>query len=177
MNLPNKLTLIRLLLVPLFMIVLLLRTTYGAYISALIFTAAALTDTLDGYFARKQNEITRLGKFIDPLADKLLISAALVTLTQMGKVSAWISMIIIGREFAITGFRTIAASEGVVLSSSSMGKAKTISQIVAIVAAILQLPLADFLMFIAVILTIISGLQYIINGWKLLATFKTENDS
>lgn len=169
MNLANKLTIARILLVPVFMIFLLNKIPYGVPIAAGIFIIAAITDTLDGYIARKNNQITNFGKFMDPLADKLLVSAALISLVQMGRLSAWIVVIIISREYTISILRAVAASEGVVIAASWWGKAKTITQIIAIIFTItnnfpfeyINIPFADIMMGAAVLITIISGVDYL----------------
>jgi CDP-diacylglycerol--glycerol-3-phosphate 3-phosphatidyltransferase len=123
MNLPNRITLARIVLVPIFLLILSVKIKYGHFLAAAVFILAASTDGLDGYLARKRNQVTKLGKFMDPLADKLLVSAALISLVELGKISAWVAFIIIGREFAVTGLRSIAAAEGVVISASRLGKA------------------------------------------------------
>ncbi len=178
MNLANRVTLARIFLVPIFMFFILIRIPFGEYIAAAVFILAASTDGLDGYIARARKEVTKFGKLMDPLADKLLISAALISLVEINLVPAWIAVIIISREFAVTGLRSIAAGEGVVISASKLGKFKTVSQIVAIVAIILNdvivmitgitFSIGDVLLFVAVIFTIWSGLDYFINGWKVL---------
>lgn len=176
MNLANKLTLLRIFLIPVFMVFLLNKIPYGAPIAAGIFIIAAITDTLDGYVARKRNEITNLGKFMDPLADKLLVSAALISLVQMGRLSAWIVTIIIAREFTISILRAVAAAEGRVIAASWWGKAKTISQITAIIAILLNnfpfnhinFPFDIIMMWISVIFTIVSGVDYIIINKDIL---------
>lgn len=170
MNLPNKLTILRIILVPVFMWFLLLRNYYPGYSEALAlitFIIAALTDGLDGYLARKNENVTKFGKIVDPLADKLLITAALIAFVAMREISAWVAIIIIGRELAITGLRAVAASEGVVLSANKWGKMKTILQISAIIAIIIHpqivfFPeiLAQILLWIAVIITVYSGYLY-----------------
>ncbi|MCR4434419.1 MAG: CDP-diacylglycerol--glycerol-3-phosphate 3-phosphatidyltransferase [Clostridiales bacterium] len=193
MNLPNKITLSRVFLVPIFMIFViplpdwllngeLLRfihpqmlsinrfiVYYGNYIAAFIYIIAAITDGVDGYIARKRKEITRLGKFLDPIADKLLVTAALIVLLIRNDVTGWAAMIIIGREFIVTGLRLVAAGEGIVIAASKMGKLKTITQLIAVVASLLDnYPLSLFTsfrfdqvaMFIAVIITIYSGYDY-----------------
>lgn len=176
MNIPNLLTLFRILLVPVFMFFLLVKIPYGQYIAAAVFIIAASTDGLDGYIARKTKQITNLGKFMDPLADKLLVSAALISLVQLGKISGWIAIIIIGREFAVTGLRSIAAAEGLIIAASKLGKYKTVSQIVAIVAllindfllTIVSIPLATILLYIAVFFTIYSGVDYFVKAARVL---------
>ncbi|SES68891.1 CDP-diacylglycerol--glycerol-3-phosphate 3-phosphatidyltransferase [Natronincola peptidivorans] len=169
MNLANKLTCLRIILIPVFMMFLLNRIPYGVEIAAVIFIIAAITDALDGYVARKKNQITTLGKFMDPLADKLLVSAALISLVQMGKLSALVVVIIIAREFTISILRAVAAAEGVVIAASWWGKLKTITQIVAIIAILvdnfpfkyINFPFDTIMVWVAVIFTIISGVDYI----------------
>jgi CDP-diacylglycerol---glycerol-3-phosphate 3-phosphatidyltransferase len=169
MNLANKLTLGRIFLVPIFMFFLLVKIPYGEYIAAGIFILAALTDSLDGYIARSRNQITKFGKFMDPLADKLLVSAALISLVEMDKLSAWVVVVIVAREFAITGLRVLAASEGITIAANWWGKIKTITQIVAIVALLLNnypfslisFPFDRISVALAVIFTIISGVDYL----------------
>ncbi|MGE5552658.1 MAG: CDP-diacylglycerol--glycerol-3-phosphate 3-phosphatidyltransferase [Betaproteobacteria bacterium] len=160
MTVATLLTLIRIFLVPLFMTVILLNVPYGGYVGALVFTLAAATDGLDGYLARRRNEVTRLGILLDPLADKLLISAALVSLVQLRLAGAGVAVLIIGREFAVTGLRLVAAAEGVVIPASGWGKAKTLAQIVAVVATLIRFPLARELMWLAAGITVLSGVAY-----------------
>lgn len=176
MNLANKLTLSRIFLIPIFMLVLLIRIPYGEYIAAGIFIAAASTDGLDGYIARKRKQITNLGKLMDPLADKLLISAALISLVELDAISGWIAVVIIGREFFVTGLRTIAAAEGVILAASKLGKIKTISQIVAISAlllkdfplSLLNITFGKYAMYVALFFTIWSGIDYYVKARRNL---------
>ena len=176
MNLPNTLTMIRIILVPIFMLVLLVKIPYGQLFAAAIFIIAASTDGLDGYIARKRKQITNFGKIMDPLADKLLVSAALISLVQLGKISGWVAVLIIGREFAVTGLRSVAAAEGIVIAASKLGKYKTVSQIVAIVAILINefiikiigLPLGDYFMYVAIFFTVYSGLDYFLKAGKLL---------
>lgn len=178
MNLPNLLTLARIFLVPVFLLAFLTRLNSGAYVAAGVFIVAAITDGVDGYLARRNQEITRLGQFLDPLADKLLVSAALIAMVELGEITTWVAMVIIGREMAVTGLRAIAAAEGTVIAAGPWGKFKTVVQIVFIVTAILQgsLPggfwlrtLADWLfvplLWAAVALTIWSGVDY---GWAYI---------
>ena len=176
MNLANKLTMLRIFLIPVFMVFLLNKIPHGASIAAGIFIVAAITDTLDGYIARKRNEITNLGKFMDPLADKLLVSAALISLVQMGKLSAWVVVVIIGREFTISILRAVAAAEGRVIAASLWGKTKTIFQIIAIISILINnfpfnysnFPFDTIMVWLAVIFTIISGVDYIIINMDIL---------
>ncbi len=187
MNLPNTLTLVRIVMIPIFMVAILLKLPGGkAYfyyqdqVAAIIFVLAAATDGIDGYIARKWSQVTNLGKFLDPLADKLLVSAALIALIQLGTVSAWIVWVILAREFAVTGLRAIAASEGVVISASKLGKLKTLAQVVAITALILKdwplsylhIYIGQPILYIALILTIISGVDYLVKSRHLLLKAK-----
>ncbi|TDX52930.1 CDP-diacylglycerol--glycerol-3-phosphate 3-phosphatidyltransferase [Orenia marismortui] len=176
MNLPNKLTLLRIGLVPIFMAFLLIESlgTAGRYLALGVFILAAITDALDGYIARKEGLVTNLGKFIDPLADKLLISAALIALVDMQIISAWPAIIIIAREFAVTGLRVLAAAEGIVIAASNLGKYKTNAQIFAIIALILGLPFSQVLLWIAVILTLISGIDYLLKSKELISDERLE---
>jgi len=175
-NLPNTLTIFRIILVPVFMFFLLVKIPYGQYIAAAIFIIAASTDGLDGYIARKRKQITNFGKIMDPLADKLLVSAALISLVQLGKIAGWVAVIIIGREFAVTGLRSVAAAEGIVIAASKLGKYKTISQIIAIVAILINefilnllgFSLGQYLLYIAVFFTLYSGIDYFLKAGKLL---------
>ncbi len=168
MNLANKITILRILLVPFFMFLLLAEFPYSNLLAAIVFILAASTDSVDGYIARKRNEVTSFGKFIDPLADKILVTSALIILVEMGKLSSVIAIIIITREFVITGFRMLAASEGVVIAASGWGKLKTILQIIAIVAIMLNnipfewigFPFDKITLTLAVAVTIISGVDY-----------------
>ncbi|WP_202077221.1 CDP-diacylglycerol--glycerol-3-phosphate 3-phosphatidyltransferase [Caldalkalibacillus salinus] len=191
MNLANKITLARIFLVPIIMLFLLVRfdmgevafaevtITYSEMIAAIIFIIAASTDGLDGYIARKRKLVTNLGKFLDPLADKLLITAALISLVDRGSVEAWMVIVIISREFAVTGLRLVAAADGQVIAASKLGKLKTIVQIVAIVAVMLNnfpfgtigIPFATLSMWVAVIVTIVSGVDYFMKN-KSVIQFK-----
>lgn len=185
MNLANKLTIIRMILVPVFLVFLAIKgMPYGKSIATIIFILAALTDKLDGYIARSRNQITRFGKFMDPLADKLLVTAALVSLVEFQVLPAWAAMIIIAREFAVTGLRSVAAAEGIVIAASGWGKAKTVTQIVAIIAALINLNkdslatlsvftiipfsflewIAKISMAFAIIITIVSGVDYFVKN-------------
>mgnify|MGYP000875680513 FL=1 len=178
MNLPNKITLARVLLIPIFMIVLLSNFPNNNYIAALIFTIASATDGLDGHIARSRNQVTTFGKFVDPLADKLLVSTALICMIQLGKVPAWIVVIIIAREFTITGFRIIAASEGITIAASPLGKIKTITQLIAIIAILINnypfrlinFPFDRVMLYLALIFTVISGVDYIYRNKEVLKT-------
>lgn len=180
MNLANRITLTRIFLVPVVMFFLLVRynigtfsigtltMTYNELIAALVFILAASTDGLDGYIARKNKMVTNLGKFLDPLADKLLISAALISLVEMQRLEAWIAIIIISREFAVTGLRLIAAADGKVIAASALGKLKTWVQIVAVTVVMIRnfpfeflgIPFDQVAIWAMVIITLYSGYDY-----------------
>ena len=163
LNLPNVLTVARILAVPVIVVALLDETPNGDVIAAIVFALAAFTDGLDGYIARSRGSITTFGKLMDPIADKLLIVAALVALVSLDRLAAWVAMVIIAREFAVTGLRTIAAEQGVVIAASWLGKLKTIVQVAAVFALILweSSPLGvDLLVYAAVAVTVISGADY-----------------
>lgn len=178
MNLANRLTLARIFLVPIFMMILIIKIPYGKFIAAAVFILAASTDGLDGYIARKKNQVTRLGKFMDPLADKLLVSAALISLVELQEIPAWVAVIIIGREFAVTGLRSIAAAEGIIIAASKLGKYKTVFQIIAISALFLEdypfrhfninIPFGKTVMAVAVVFTIWSGIDYFLKTKDIL---------
>ncbi|HHY81055.1 MAG TPA: CDP-diacylglycerol--glycerol-3-phosphate 3-phosphatidyltransferase [Clostridiales bacterium] len=180
MNLANKITLLRIILIPLFIVFMLVPFKYSNFVAVFVFIAAACTDTLDGYIARKRNEVTNFGKFIDPLADKLLVTSALVCLVETGKVSSAAAIIIISREFVITGFRLLAVTEGIIIAASWWGKIKTITQIIAIAALILDnfpfryvgIPFDQIALYVSVIITIVSGVDYIYKNRNL---FYSEN--
>lgn len=167
LNLPNTITLIRIAMIPLIMLVLLLPTPGKYWIAAVLFVAAAATDGLDGYFARSRNLVTTLGKFLDPLADKLLILATLICLLALGDVGAVVIIIILTRELMVTGLRAIAADKGIVIAASYFGKLKTVSQIVAIAYVLLAGAFAVFpgwlgttLIWVAAGITLLSGADY-----------------
>lgn len=163
LNLPNFLTLLRILAVPVVVVALLGETPNGDALAAAVFALAALTDGLDGYFARSRDAVTNFGKLMDPLADKLLITAALVSLVSLDRLQAWVAMVIIAREIAVTGLRAIAAERGVVIAASWMGKVKTVLQIAAVIALIAVDPSpawVDALVYAAVAMTLVSGADY-----------------
>lgn len=176
MNLANKITIFRVLLVPLFLIVLYSNIDNNVIIAGIIFVIASFTDMLDGYIARSQNLVTSFGKFVDPLADKVLASAALIALVDMGYIRGWIVVVIIAREFTVTGFRVLAASEGVTIAASPWGKIKTITQLIAIILFLFNnYPFsyigirADLIMiYIALIFTIVSGIDYIVKNKNII---------
>lgn len=176
MNLPNKLTIIRVLLIPFFVFFLLVPAAGDAsrYIALVIFIIASLTDLADGKIARKYNLVTNFGKFMDPLADKLLVCSALICFVEMDLLPAWIVIIIISREFIISGFRLIASDNGVVIAASYWGKFKTTSQMIMIVLLIAQIPgsifdvLEQLFIYIALILTVVSLIDYLIKNKNVL---------
>jgi len=162
-NVPNVLTIIRILAVPVLVVALLDETPDGDVIAAIVFALAALTDGLDGYIARRRKQVTTFGKLMDPLADKLLIVAALVSLVALDRLQAWIAMVIIARELAVTGLRAVAVEQGVVISASWLGKVKTALQVAAIIALIAVDPATtavDILVYTALAVTVISGADY-----------------
>lgn len=169
MNLPNKLTVFRVILIPFFVVLLLFDiTAYDEWIALAIFIIASLTDFLDGHIARKYNLVTNFGKFMDPLADKLLVCSALICLVELSRIPAWIVILIIAREFIISGFRLIASDNGVVIAASYWGKFKTTFQIVMICLMIANLePLylvTQVVMWAALILTVVSLVDYLIKN-------------
>ena len=171
LNLANTLTLLRILAVPVVVVALLGETPNGDALAAAVFALAAATDGLDGYFARSRDAITTFGKLMDPLADKLLITAALISLVSLDRLQAWVAMVIIAREIAVTGLRAIAAERGVVIAASWMGKLKTVLQIAAVIALIAADPApvwVDVLVYLAVAATVISGADYFLGLRKRL---------
>ena len=170
MNLPNKLTIARMAMVPLFMIALLMNTQASRILATVIFALASLTDMLDGQIARKYNMVTNFGKLMDPLADKVLTAAAMICLVELGDLAAWIAVVIIFREYLITGLRSVAASENIVVAANIWGKVKTVCQMIALmllmvkpqVVALCGIDLGMWIMYVAVALTIYSGLDYVL---------------
>jgi CDP-diacylglycerol---glycerol-3-phosphate 3-phosphatidyltransferase len=163
LNLPNFLTLLRILAVPVVVVALLGETSNGDALAAGVFALAALTDGLDGYFARSRDSVTTFGKLMDPLADKLLITAALLALVSLNRLAPWVAMVIIAREIAVTGLRAIAAERGIVIAASWLGKVKTVLQIAAVIALIATNPApawVDALVYLALAATVISGVDY-----------------
>jgi len=171
-NIANRITLVRISMIPLFLGVLLLNIPYSKTIAAVVFAVAAGTDGIDGYIARARKEVTNLGKFLDPLADKLLITSALIYLVEINQISSWIAIIIVAREFAVTGLRTIAVGRGIVIAASSWGKVKTVSQVIAVVVLLLHdffapitgFPVGQVAIYAALILTVISGIDYFVKA-------------
>ncbi len=181
MNLPNKITIVRVCMIPIFLIFMLIpEITYGRYIAAGIFILAALTDALDGHIARKHNLITNFGKFMDPLADKLLVSSALICLVELKLIPSWVVIVIIAREFIISGFRLIASDNGVVIAAGWWGKIKTNVQIVMSVMLIINLDvgfiniLEQVAIYLALALTVISLVDYMLKNKLVLKEHNTK---
>ena len=175
MNLPNKITILRIFMIPLFLVFMLIPgIPYGQYIAAGIFLIAALSDLVDGYIARKHNLITNFGKFMDPLADKLLVSSALICFVELNLLPAWIVIIIIARDFIISGFRLIASDKGVVIAADFWGKLKTNVQMVLCVMLIINLDnafiniLEQITVYLAVALTVISLVDCMVKNKSVL---------
>ena len=177
MNLANKLTVFRVVLIPFFVLFMLTQfTPYNRLIALIIFAVASITDHLDGHIARKHNMITTFGKFMDPIADKLLVSSALICLTALGEIPAWAVIVIILREFAISGLRLVAAENGSVIAAAGWGKAKTVSQMTAIIILLLNVPqlhiLSQIVLYTAVALTVISLIDFMVKNKDMLAMDK-----
>lgn len=180
MNTANKITMIRIILVPVFMVLLMIDNTICRYSALGVFILASITDAIDGHIARKYHQTTTFGKFVDPLADKVLTTAAFLILMYYDRMSVWALMIVLVREFMVAGIRQVAAGDGKVVAASMWGKLKTVTQMVAIIVAILLLPLetkflgvqphliSDILIWISVAFTIISGIDYLAKNWHLL---------
>ncbi|MEY8426760.1 CDP-diacylglycerol--glycerol-3-phosphate 3-phosphatidyltransferase [Lachnospiraceae bacterium 46-15] len=174
MNAPNMLTILRVVMIPFFVAFMLFDITeYDKYIALAIFIAASLTDTLDGYLARKNNQVTNFGKFMDPLADKLLVSAAMICLVELGMIPSWVVIVIISREFIISGFRLVASDNGIVIAASWWGKIKTVSQMIMIILLIgdfgeMFTVLEQVFIYIALALTVISLIDYIAKNKQVL---------
>lgn len=188
MNLANKLTLLRIFLVPVFLIFFLVEgIDYRTIVATIVFIVASITDQLDGHIARSRNQITTFGKFMDPLADKLLVTAVFVCLVQIGMIPAWAVIIILSREFAVSGLRSIAASNGLVIAASWWGKIKTVTQMLAILLFLLTVNImtigntnllvnffpgflvaSNIVFYICVVITIISGIDYFIKNRKVI---------
>ncbi|WP_270540472.1 CDP-diacylglycerol--glycerol-3-phosphate 3-phosphatidyltransferase [Coprococcus sp. AF102-57] len=175
MNLPNKLTILRVILIPFFVVFMLFDITGAAdkWIALVIFCVASLTDMLDGKIARKYNLVTNFGKFMDPLADKLLVCTALICLTSMNRLNVIVVLVIIAREFIISGFRLVASDNGIVIAASYWGKFKTVSQMALIIVLIMDLGgvwnvVGTVLTWVALILTIVSLIDYIAKNKQVL---------
>lgn len=174
MNLPNKLTIIRVILIVPFVFIMLTDVCgdMGKWIALAIFIIASLTDLLDGKIARKYNLITNFGKFMDPLADKLLVCAAMICLVEMGKIPSWVVIIIISREFIISGFRLIASDNGIVIAASYWGKFKTVFQMIMVILMIADIEaialFTQIIMWVALVLTVISLVDYLKKNWHVM---------
>ncbi|MBP1918490.1 CDP-diacylglycerol--glycerol-3-phosphate 3-phosphatidyltransferase [Youngiibacter multivorans] len=196
MNLPNKITVFRMVLVPFFLLLVAIDAiTFNITIATVIFIIASITDHIDGHLARKYNLVTDFGKLMDPLADKILVTSALIALVEFGEVSTWMVVVIIAREFAVSGLRSIAAGDGKVIAASFWGKVKTTTQMIAIIAFFIKLigereeymmrlfeavPFLDGFfrivpmaaMYLAVFFTLMSGVDYFVKGWKYIDSNK-----
>lgn len=196
MNLPNKITVFRMVLVPFFLLLVAIDAIpFNITIATVIFIVASITDHIDGHLARKYNLVTDFGKLMDPLADKILVTSALIALVEFGEISTWMVVVIIAREFAVSGLRSIAAGDGKVIAASFWGKVKTTTQMIAIIGFLLKLigereeymmkvfdevPFLDGFfnvvpmaaMYLAVFFTLMSGLDYFIKGWKYIDSNK-----
>ena len=177
MNLPNKLTMFRVILIPFFVVFMLVDITlYDKWIALAIFIIASLTDLLDGKIARKYNLVTNFGKFMDPLADKLLVCSALICLVALDKIPAWMVIVIIAREFIISGFRLIASDNGVVIAASYWGKFKTTFQMVMICLMIADIAaisvLTTVVMWVALVLTVVSLVDYLVKNKDVMKETK-----
>lgn len=174
MNLPTKITVLRLFLIPVFVFAY-FQEGWSVYIAGLVFVLASFTDYLDGYLARKRNETTNLGAFLDPVADKLLVFSALVLLSETGIIPSWSVLLIIGRETLINGFRLIAVEKGVVIAASYLGKVKTVTQLFGLIfllfagnGSVFQ-TIGLVVYWIAVLATVVSGVEYVYQGRDLLS--------
>ncbi|KAF5030076.1 CDP-diacylglycerol--glycerol-3-phosphate 3-phosphatidyltransferase [bioreactor metagenome] len=176
MNLPNKLTVLRVLAIPLFLFFLYVTKGVFRFLPLLIFIAAAVTDAIDGYIARRDNLVTDFGKFMDPLADKLLTASAFIAFVEMGYMSAWVVVLIISREFLVSGFRTLAASKGVTIAANPWGKIKTVFQMILIVVVLFNYTgyfaftngWVNPLVAVVVLLTVTSGATYIYENMNVI---------
>ena len=181
MNLPNKLTMLRILMIPIFVVFAVMKLQWAQYVALLIYILACLTDLADGKIARKYNLVTNFGKFADPIADKMLVMAALVVLVESGRMPGWICIVMLAREFIISGFRLVAAGGGKVIAAGQLGKLKTVFQMSCTIALMLCVPVAgepllgqcgvvvaDILTYIAAFQTIVSGAEYIIKNFDCI---------
>ena len=180
MNTPNKITISRILLIPIFLVFLMQQSTLSSYIALVIFIIASATDGVDGFIARKNNLVTNFGKFIDPLADKLLVASALITFVGLGYMPAWTVIVIISREFIITSLRLVAVSQGKVIAAGMSGKIKTVVQIVTISVIIIcsvspfningftEQTVIQIVVYVCVIVTVYSGIVYLVRNWSFI---------
>jgi CDP-diacylglycerol--glycerol-3-phosphate 3-phosphatidyltransferase len=171
LNAPNVLTMLRILLVPVLLVALLGESRHGDLMAAIAFAVASLTDAVDGYLARSRGAVTTFGKLMDPVADKLLIVAALVALVSLDRLAGWVAMVIIAREFAVTVTRLAASQQGLVIAAGAWGKAKTIVQVIAVLCLIAFDPsplVVDLIVYVAVAITVISGIDYFFGLRRML---------
>ena len=180
MNLPNKLTLLRVCMIPLFMIFALMENGACQFIAVLLFVAASITDYLDGYIARKCNLVTDFGKFMDPIADKLLVMSAMVILVSQNRMPAWVCVVMLAREFIISGFRLVAAGKGTVIAAGTTGKIKTVTQMIAIVMLFLfSSPygggsgffyiISNVVLYVSAVMSVVSCVEYVWNNRSVIA--------
>jgi len=175
MNLPNKLTIIRVLMIPFFLVALLAQpfgSPVSNYAAVAIYAAASITDWLDGYIARKYDLVSNFGKFMDPIADKLLVSAALIAMIELGYLASWVVIVIISREFIVSGFRLVAAEQSIVIAAGPWGKWKTAVSMIMTIFVLLDIPgtglISQILIWASVILTVVSGIDYIYRNKEVL---------
>lgn len=178
MNTANKLTVLRMILVPVFMLFMMFEGAWWQAAALIVFIVASITDAVDGHIARNYNQITTFGKFMDPIADKMLTTAAFVVFVAIGRMSAWALMIVLVREFMVSGIRLLAAADGKVIAASTLGKIKTVSQMVAIIAAIIllnpifpQTPakiITDILIWLSTVAAAVSGIEYVAKNINIL---------
>jgi CDP-diacylglycerol--glycerol-3-phosphate 3-phosphatidyltransferase len=184
-NLPNSLTLFRVACIPVLVLLLFFPHKATSFVAALVFALASISDLLDGFLARRQQLVTTFGKFLDPLADKLIVSAALIMLIPLGRAPAWMVVVIVGRELAITGLRSMAVSEGKVISADELGKKKMVFQIVAILGLLLHYDyfginlhaVGMFFLWLAVVVTLWSGFNYFRRFWDVLEENASKSES
>lgn len=183
LNLANRITLLRIMMIPLFLLAFYLETRGSNFVAAAIFAIAAATDSLDGYIARSRDQITTLGKFMDPIADKMLVTAAVVMLASERRLDPLIAIVFIGREFLISGLRLVAVSQGIVIVASNLAKIKTLTQMIAIVVLLLdnvpfvflEIPVDTVCVWAALVFTVWSAIDYVAKNGKVL--YMTENNS
>lgn len=177
MTLANRVTLLRVALVPVYVLLMYLKYPYANFVAAGFFLLVSLTDMVDGHLARSRNEVSTFGKFLDPIADKILVMAAFVVLVEQGKISAVFAMIFLAREFIISGFREIAAARNTIIAASHIAKVKTFSQMTAIIFltidnfpfSLIGIPVDQILLWFAAVMTVWSGIDYLVRNRKLLA--------
>ena len=184
MNLPNRLSMLRICMIPVFVVFALMEAQWAQVVALVVFCAASLTDMLDGQIARRRGLVTNFGKFIDPIADKLLVMSALVVLVGQGRMPSWVCILMLAREFAISGFRLVAADAGKVIAAGWLGKIKTVTQMAAVILLLLLTPvsgeplcgqpgviIADAVMYVSAAMTVWSGVDYIVRNFSLIHDF------